>query len=294
MASPLLQLGGIPVFCDIDKKTLTIDINDMKKKLTPKTKAIMVFQPWGNVANIDEIVSFAKKHSLVLISDSSHAPNAKWQNRPLGEYFDIICASFGKGKLISGGELGVFTTNNKEFRDRALLYSHTNRVPKAYLTDTYKDISNIVGIKYRPHPFAITLALDQMNTFNERNNILLKNISKLLSVISEIKGLSFQNKYNRALRNCWKIILVGKTETIEKLHELAIKHNLKIESNHYKTLLHEDSIFTKYYKINQTNFPVAEQLKDKIIQIEAIQLFDKEVLDNYMDLFSELKGDLND
>lgn len=294
MASPLLQLGGVPVFCDIDLESLTIDVNDMRKRKTHKTKVIMVFQPWGNVANMDEILKFAKANNLYVISDSSHAPGSKWANHPIGRYADIVCASFGKGKLISGGELGVFTTDNKEFRDRALLFSHTNRVPKAYLTEKYKEISNIIGIKYRPHPFAIRLALDQMESFKARNSTLLKNISLLINVISEIKSISLQKSFSNSSRNYWKIILICESKTIEKLTALADKYNLAFENNHYNTLLHEDSIYTQYFRIIQTGFPVAESIKARILQIDAIQLYDINVLKKYIELFSEFKNGNNE
>lgn len=290
MASPLLQVGGTPIFCDIDLDSLTIDVNDMRKKITQKTKAIMVLQPWGNLANIDEIILFAKANKLYVISDSSHATGAKWLKKPLGSFVDIVCASLGKGKLISGGELGVFTTNNKEFRDRALLFSHTNRVPKAYLTEKYKEISNIIGIKYRPHPFAIRLALDQIESFKVRNSDLLKNIFLLIKVISEIKSISLQKSFSNSFRNYWKIVLICDSKTIEKLTSLAVKYNLAFENNHYSTLLHEDSICTQYFRIFQTGFPVAESIKERIVQIDAIQLFDINVLKKYIELFSEFKS----
>ena len=102
--------------------------------------------------------SLADRHGLSLISDSSHAHGALWNGRPLGSHYDFVCTSFGKGKLISGGELGVATTNDDRYRDRMLLYGSVNRVPQALITPEYKHMHNSVGVKYRPHPFAMTLA----------------------------------------------------------------------------------------------------------------------------------------
>lgn len=290
MASPLIQFGGLPVFCDINQNTLTISSEDIEKKITPKTKALMIFQSWGNVANIDEILEIAKNHDLYLISDSSHAPSAKWRNKPLGEYFDIICASFGKGKLISGGELGVLTTSNTNFRDKALLYSHTNRVPKSFLTKQFKHISNIVGIKYRPHPLALKLAIDQIDSFKERNSMLVENVEFFIKEITKNGLFKVQESFTYSKRNYWKLILMSDEETVKNILEFAKIKDIKIEKNHYRTLMHEDSIFTEYYKIYQSGFPKAESLKSRIFQIDAIRFHDKDVLSKYLILFKQFMG----
>jgi dTDP-4-amino-4,6-dideoxygalactose transaminase len=291
MVSPLLQLGGKPVFCDIEKDTLTISIKDLKRKISEKTKAIMVLQPWGNVADIDALKLIALNNNLILISDSSHAHGALWGGYPLGKYYDIVCASFGKGKLISGGELGILTTNDEKFRDRALLYSHTNRVPETYLTDKLKNISNIIGIKYRPHALALQIALDQMNNFEFRYKKLLNNILKLIDVISEIDGIKMPLSYNKATICYWKIIIICSSNLAERIRNSYKKFNIIIEKNHYHPLIHQDSIITDYYNIHQSNFPIAEIFADTLFQIDAIQLYDEGVLSRYIVYFKMLKED---
>lgn len=295
MITPLLQMGGKPVFCDVDPDTLTIDIADLRQKITTKTKAIMVLHPWGNVADIDALQQVAREFSLFLISDSSHAHGALWGGKPLGAYFDIVCASFGKGKLITGGELGVFSTTNDEFYDRALLYSHPNRVPGAYKTNKYKHISNNIGLKYRPHAVALQLAANQLETFSTRNEKLIKNVGLLLSMIENIPKLRLVKTHPFAKRNYWKLTILGVEKDIESLHSLAEKNNIVLEKHHYETLLHEDTIVTQYYGCEsiQHTFPHAHSLKNCVVQIDAIQLFNDETLQNYLDFFSSLGGEFH-
>ncbi|MGA7876555.1 MAG: aminotransferase class I/II-fold pyridoxal phosphate-dependent enzyme [Desulfoferrobacter sp.] len=129
MALPVCMLGGIPIFCDVRDDNLTLNVEEAEQLLTTRTRAIIVHQPWGCPADVTALKRLANRHGVALISDSSHAHGVLWKDRPLGHYYDFVCTSFGKGKLISGGELGVVTTNDDRYRDRMLLYGHVNRVP---------------------------------------------------------------------------------------------------------------------------------------------------------------------
>lgn len=287
MVIPILQLGALPVFCDIYPDSLTINVEHAISLVSAKTKAVLVLHPWGNPAHMDKLRSFTSTYNLSLISDASHAHGATWQRKPLGAYCDILCASFGLGKLISGGELGIATTDDPGLRDRMLLYGHVNRVPNAYLTEHYRHLPNAIGIKYRPHAFALQLALDQMESYRDRCSRLLKNTNDLLQEMNA-SGLKTQRSFVEAGRVFWKVVIMAEPPLLDLLKAAAAAEGLSLEGNHYYPLLHKNPIFSSYYGLESSMFPSAESLNRKIAQIDALQLYDRAQLGKYIRLIRRL------
>src|SRR4029077_7299595 len=86
LATPvsILHNGGIPVFADIDPKTYNIDVTDMERKITPRTKALIPVHIHGVPADMDAINAIANKHHLIVIEDSCQAPGSTYKGRPCG------------------------------------------------------------------------------------------------------------------------------------------------------------------------------------------------------------------
>lgn len=267
--SAICAFGLKPIFCDIDPDTLAIDFDKCESLINDKTLAIMVLHPWGNIADLDKM-SALRKYNLYFLSDSSHAHGATWDGQPIGKFFDINCASFGMGKLISGGELGVLTTDNPEFRDRALLFSHTNRVPKALSSEKYQNISNAVGIKFRPHFFALLLALENFKTYRAESRNIEDGAKRLMQELSSSPQIKFASSLAKAKRAYWKpiVILPDSTDSQKIVNALA-QEGTKLEDHNYKVLLPDDSIFTEFHNIKSTNeYPNADSvIKKRILHI---------------------------
>lgn len=104
--------GGVPVACEVDDNTLTIDLVDAERKLTSKTRAIMPIHYAGNPGNLDEIYEFAKKHNLRVIEDASHAFGTIYKGRKIGSFGDITCISMDGIKNITSGEGGMIITED--------------------------------------------------------------------------------------------------------------------------------------------------------------------------------------
>lgn len=284
MGSAICHLGATPIFCDIDPKTLTIDIQKAKKLITKKTKAILVLQPWGNIANIDQLQELKVTHpNISLISDSSHAHGALWKNKPLGYFFDVVALSFGKGKLVSGGELGAITTNNKLIQERAMQFSHVNRVPKDLTIDSLKNIHNAVGLKMRPHGMALQLGLINLNKFQKYFPLLRQNILLFEEKLSSVPGYMPVKHFQNAERSFWKFpIFVEKKIKTEDLLNYLKEKGIPAEKNNYTRLLCENTIFTEYYHVNcnkAEEYPCAYDIKNKIIQLPEYLFYQKENVD---------------
>ena len=281
MAVAICHLGATPVFCDIDKETLTIDVQKIESLITKKTKAVLVLQPWGNIANIDKLIELKKKYpEISFISDSSHAHGALWKDKPLGMFFDAVAMSFGKGKLISGGELGVLTTDNKLIQEKAMQFAHVNRVPKDLTIESLKRIHNAVGLKMRPHGVALRLGLININKFQKYFPVLKQNILSFEESLSSITGYAPVKHYQDAQRSFWKFpIFVEETINAEELLNYLKEKGIPAEKNNYARLLCENTIFTEYYHVScpkAEDFPCAFSVKNRIIQLPEYLFYEEE------------------
>lgn len=122
-ASAVLAVGAIPVLAEIDE-TMTIDVEDIEKKISKYTKAIIPVHICGYPCNMDAICEIAKKHNLCIVEDACQGDGGKYKGRRLGSIGDAGAFSFNYYKLISAGEGGAVVTNNKLVNDRAMIY-HT-------------------------------------------------------------------------------------------------------------------------------------------------------------------------
>jgi dTDP-4-amino-4,6-dideoxygalactose transaminase len=181
-ATPIIHCAATPVFCDISPDTLTIDPDDVERRLTERTKAICAVHVWGNVCDMDRLGDIAQRHNLALIEDASHAHGALWQGRPVGSLGHIGCFSMQGAKAVSGGESGVAVTDDPALYDRMVLLGHFGR-PRLGAVEVVNNIGDMsLGTKYRPHPWAIAMAnvglqrLPELNAKRRANSQLLNDL----------------------------------------------------------------------------------------------------------------------
>jgi dTDP-4-amino-4,6-dideoxygalactose transaminase len=184
-AAPILQCGGTPVFCDVDPETLIADPDDVERRITPRTKAICVVHLWGNPAPMDRFADIARRHGVALIEDCSHAHGATYQDRTVGSWGDIGCFSLQGMKAVSGGEAGIATTDDPVLFDRMLVLGHYGRLKKGQAAKTFRTDHLALGLKYRPHPYAVLLAQASLERLPELNRRRRRNYEILTA---ELEG----------------------------------------------------------------------------------------------------------
>lgn len=125
-ANCIKYVGAIPVFCDIvSLQNPTISFDEIKRKTTAKTKAIIVMHYAGYPCEMNKIMDFAHERGLKVVEDACHAPLSEYQGKKLGSFGDLACYSFFSNKNISTGEGGMIITNNSELAGKVkLLRSH--------------------------------------------------------------------------------------------------------------------------------------------------------------------------
>ena len=109
--------GAVPVACDVREDTVTIDLDDAERRLTPKTRAIMPVHYASNPVQLDKVYAFAAKHNLRVIEDAAHAFGCLYQGKKIGSFGDVICFSFDGIKNITCGEGGCIVTADQTVGD---------------------------------------------------------------------------------------------------------------------------------------------------------------------------------
>lgn len=112
-------VGAKPVFIDIDPNTFNMDVNEIEKRITPKTKAILPVHLYGQPADMDKILEIAKKYDLFVIEDCAQAIGAEYKGKKVGSFGDIGCFSFFPTKNLGAfGDAGMITTNSDHLAKR--------------------------------------------------------------------------------------------------------------------------------------------------------------------------------
>ncbi len=117
----IAHVGAVPVFADIDA-TLNLDPDDLERKITPRTRAVVVIHYQGGPADMDRILAIAQRHGLSVIEDCAQALGAEYKGRKLGTLGDVGIASFHSNKMITCGEGGMLYTNDEKIFARAVRY----------------------------------------------------------------------------------------------------------------------------------------------------------------------------
>lgn len=110
----ILYEGATPVFVDIELGTYNLDIEDLERKITPRTKAVMAVDIFGHPAEWDELIRIANKYGLKVIDDSCEALGARYKGRMIGRFGDAAAFAFYPNKQMTTGEGGIIVTDNDE------------------------------------------------------------------------------------------------------------------------------------------------------------------------------------
>lgn len=120
-ANTVEHVGATPVFVDVDERTLCLDIEDAKRKITPRTRALVVVHFGGYPSDVLALRALCDERGILLIEDAAHAFGARRQDRPIGCHGDFVCFSFYATKTLTTGEGGGLVVNNESFVKRARL-----------------------------------------------------------------------------------------------------------------------------------------------------------------------------
>ena len=126
-ASAVVTVGAIPVFADIEPRSLCLDPADVERKLTARTRALIPVHVAGYMADMDRLNAIAQQHGLRVLEDAAHAWGSQWRGRGAGTVGECGTFSFQVSKNITAGEGGILVTENEELADLCRSYTHCGR-----------------------------------------------------------------------------------------------------------------------------------------------------------------------
>jgi len=183
--------GYVPVFVDVDPKTACLDLEDAKRRLTPRTKAITVMHAWGMPCELDRIAGWAAEKGLILLEDSAQAHGASMQGRKTGTWGAMGIYSFQASKPLPAIEGGMGLYATREYFERATTFGHYD-YPHGFPADSPMRGYDGTGFgqKYRMHPFAAALARQQLKQLDSRNAVAAGNVKELNGQLTQLEGIS--------------------------------------------------------------------------------------------------------
>jgi len=187
---PMRVFGLVPVFVDVNPRTLNFDVNDAKRRLTKNTKAVFPVHWMGLPCAMDEINDFAKEHGLVVLEDVAHSPGASLKGKPLGTWSRMSIFSYQATKPIPAMEGGMGMFQNREDYERATSFGHSD-IPASFpATSPYRKYEGSgLGLKLRMNPLAAVLARIQLRKLKARNEEGVAQVRKLNDRLTQLPGL---------------------------------------------------------------------------------------------------------
>ena len=267
-SNAVLYVGAKPVFCDIKgKDDLTIDPENIRKNISPKTKAIIVMHYGGFSCDMDEIMRIAKDNDLFVIEDACHAPLSEYKGKKLGTIGDIGCFSFFSNKNMSTGEGGMLVTNNQEFDKKARLLRSHGMTKLSYERskghNTLYDVIDL-GFNYRMDDIHAALGLVQLeklpDDIKKRNEVRNWYIDKLDSLENII--IPFQSSTELSSNYVFSVVL----DCFEESYRDKLRQELSeagIQTSIHYPPAHKFEIYKKYNK----NLPKTEFVADNAISL---------------------------
>lgn len=185
----IIHANGIPVFCDVVPDGFSIDPEEIKRKASPRSKAVIVTHLWGVPAEMDEILEVAEQKNLIVVEDCSHAHGGTYKGKKVGSIGHMGCFSLQASKSIIAGEGGVMVTDDRLFYERAMLPGHHDVRLQQELTleETKRYAGCGLYWKYRASPLGIAIARTQLKHLDEWNRNRRENREYLKKKIEDIE-----------------------------------------------------------------------------------------------------------
>jgi len=241
-SNAIVHCGGVPVFADIERDTPNINTNEIKKRITARTKAIIPVDFAGHPVDLDEIKAIAK--DLVVIEDACHALGAEYKGSKIGSLADMTVFSFHPVKAITTGEGGMVLTNSEEFYSKLRAFRNHGLV-EGMMYD--------LGCNYRITDFQCTLGISQMRKldgFIERRRVIAAMYNGAFSKIPKI-AIPIEKDYAKAAYH----IYVIQAEDRRGITRALATHNISVAMHYIPIYL--QPFYQKMFSYKVEDYPNA-------------------------------------
>ena len=302
---PMLWLGALPAFCESEPDRLGLDPADVERKITPRTRAIVVVHLWGLPSKMTELLHIAQSHNLKVIEDASHAHGAIWRQRPCGSLGDVSVFSLQGSKLAPAGEGGILLTNDDDLMQRAICLGDIMRILELD-TPARRFAATSFGIKTRMAPLSAAVARVQLKHLPERNARRSENLTYLSRALESL-GFDTFLAPPHIHRVYFEYLIRYNPQTsplpIDTLNKALLAEGCTIERPRYP-LLHQQPFFTEGHFAQvarvdgrcqidpqtyaNTSLPQTESANCDMLKLPTFPTADRPLLDQYIAAFEKV------
>ncbi len=279
-ANSILYITAKPIFADIDEATFNIDPDKIEKKITKKTKALLIVHLFGQPCDMKRIMEISADNDLILIEDACQAHGAEFDGKKVGS-FGIGCFSFYSTKNMTTGEGGMITTNNEEITEKARIIRNHGQ------TERY--IHDMLGYNYRMTDLAAAIGLCQLRKLDEFNSKRIKNAQFLTEEIKKVEGLipphvmpNVKHVFHQYTIRVTEDFSMSKDELKKRLGKRGIDARV-----YYPIPIHKQPLYQKlgYH----ADLPVSEKAANEVLSLPVHPSLTKEDLTHMIKLLQGKK-----
>jgi dTDP-4-amino-4,6-dideoxygalactose transaminase len=199
----VVEANMVPVFADVDLRTFNLDPQAIEAAITPRTRAVIPVHFAGQVADMDAIMTIAKRHHLLVIEDAAHAHGASYKNRPAGSLGDLASFSFQSSKNLTCGEGGVITTNDPTLAASCRSLHNCGRIPSGVWYEHH-----VISGNYRLGELQGALLNAQLDRLEAQTRCRDNNGRYLVGRLAKLPGLHPQQRPDFCTRHSYHLFML--------------------------------------------------------------------------------------
>ncbi|MEF9892036.1 MAG: DegT/DnrJ/EryC1/StrS family aminotransferase [Anaerorhabdus sp.] len=275
----IVRNGLIPVFCDIDENTCTIDVTKIERLITDKTCAILPVHVYGNICNVEEIERIATKYNLKVIYDAAHAFGVKYKNTCVGNFGDMSMFSFHATKVFNTIEGGAITFNRDEYEK--ILNNNKN------FGILNQDEVVSIGGNAKMNEFQAAMGLCNLRNFELSINKRERAYNRYISNLSKINGIKLLMKQDDVSQNYayMPIVLDGFSLTRDQLKDRLEEYDI-FTRKYFYPLISDFECYRNEY--NSTDTPIARRIAKNVLTLPLYEDLTEEDVDYICKVIEEL------
>jgi perosamine synthetase len=257
----ILYEGATPVFVDIDPETRNMDIQDVRRKITPRTKAIMVVDVFGHPAEWDELEQIATEHHLHLIDDCCEALGSEYKGRRIGQFGAAGCFAFYPNKQITTGEGGLIVTDDDEMAALCRSLRNQGRGEMGAWLNHER-----LGYNYRLDEMSAALGISQMKRLEE----FIARREEVARMYSErLKNVDFAQppSVKPYVRMSWFVYVVTLAEGLDRDPVMEAMEARGVPARGYFSPVHLQPYIAKQFGFKGGELPVTESIARRTIAL---------------------------
>ena len=259
-----------PVFADIRRDTYNIDPNEIKKKITRETKAIIYVDFAGHPCDIEEIKEIAEERDLYLIEDAAHALGAEYRGKKVGTFADITMFSFHPVKHITTGEGGMSVTDDEELSRKMRILRNqgvdTGARERFGPSASWAYDVKLLGRNYRMTDFQAALGLSQMKKLEE----FIKRRQSLATLYTKKLGgtpLVTLPLVKPEVRHVWHLYTILLDKKLDRDKFISAMRAKNIGVNVHYSPIYRFSYYQENFRFNPKDFQVTEDISSRIVSL---------------------------